>query len=127
MRKLFYTLFFVGILLSCNKEPILEVAPSLVGIWKHHSAVDAWHIIYIYENGKGIMQWFRNYKLYKDTKERDWWMKNNTIYFGKTAFNGELYDVETFPTLTGQTFTDNFDTIYAGKRYIVLDGNYYSE
>lgn len=113
------------IVISCKKEPLLDAAPSLVGKWKHYSAADDWHIIHIKEDGNGSMEWYIDGKLYRDTKERAWFMKDNILHFGKAAFNGELYEVQTYPSISGSTQIKNFDTLQAGRAYIILDGNYY--
>lgn len=127
MKKILFiaTLFILTV--SCKKETVSEAAPSIIGNWKHYSENDAWHIIHIESNSEGRMEWYTNGKLYKDTKTRTWYMKNNTIYFGKLALNGELYEIIDFPvTSTSQTI-ELFDTLFAGKRYMKLDKGYYVE
>lgn len=126
--KLFVPLFIMSLLVfSCKKENVKDEAPSLIGTWKHYSAADAWHIIYIYENGNGKMEWFTNSKLNKDTKERTWYLKENTIYFGKMALNGELYEVIDFPTTQSTQTIENLDTLKANVRFMKLDEGYFVE
>jgi len=126
-RVLISLILVVFLSLGCKKETVKDGAPSLIGTWKHYSAEDAWHIIYIYDNGEGRMEWYTNNKLHDDTKVRTWYLKNNTIHFGKVALNGELYEVTDFPTVSGSTTVELFDTLYAGKKYITLDNKYYVE
>lgn len=125
MRNLLIILAFC--LSGCKKENVLDSAPSLVGHWKHFSAAEDWHIIRINEDGNGTMEWYIGGKLYRDTKARPWMMKDNTLYFGKAAFNGELYEVEEYPAKSGSESVVNFDTLKIGARFINLDGNYYVE
>lgn len=127
MRTLFLISLLTAIFISCKKEEVTAAAPSLVGSWKHYSAADAWHIIHIYDNSEGMMEWYTNGKLYKDTKIRTWYMKGNTIYFGKVALNGELYEVIDFPVVSGTQTIELFDTLHAGKKYLKMDTGYYVE
>lgn len=73
------------------------------------------------------MEWYTNGKLYKDTKVRTWYLKNNTIYFGKLTLNGELYEVIDYPVVSGSQTIEFFDTLHAGKRYMKMDKGYYVE
>lgn len=123
-----FVLFIIATtLLACKKETVTEAAPSLVGTWKHYSAADAWHIIYIYDNSEGKMEWYTNGKFYKDTKTRTWYMKENTIYFGKVALNGELYEIIDFPLVSPSETIQLFDTLKVGKRYMQTEDGYYVE
>jgi len=125
--KNIFVLVVILLLVACKKEDVKDSAPSLIGTWKHYSADDAWHIIHIYENGNGRMEWFTNSKLYRETKERTWYLKDNTIYFGKLALNGELYEVIDFPTISSTESVKNFDTLKVGKRFMQLDDGYFVE
>lgn len=127
MHRLFFIPIFLTVLFSCKKEPIHEAAPSMIGSWKHYSAEEDWHVIHVYEDGNGAMEWYRNNKLYKDTKTRPWLMKGNTMHFGKVALNGELYDIEAYPDSASTEFIVNHDTIPALTRFVILDGFHYVE
>lgn len=127
LKKLHAFILVLLVAFSCKKETLKDGAPSLIGTWKHYSATDAWHIIYIYENGKGKMEWFTKSKLNRDTKERTWYLKDNTIYFGKVALNGELYKVIDFPTTNSVENIENFDTLKANVRFMKLDEGYFVE
>lgn len=116
-----------GSLVSCKKEKLVDAAPSLVGTWKHYSATANWHIIEIYDNGEGKLQWYVDGKLEKFTKVRTWYMEDNTIYFGKLALNGELYEVIDFPAISGAEVIENYDTLKVGKRFMRLDDGYFVE
>jgi hypothetical protein len=121
-------LFFLSIsVTACKKETLLESAPSLVGTWKHYSGDGDYHIIEIYDNGDGKMQWYVDNELEKYTKVRTWYMEGNTIYFGKIALNGELYEVIDFPAVSSSETIENFDTLKAGTRFMRLDDGYYIE
>lgn len=123
------TITFISLILfiSCKKETVLDVAPSLIGTWKHYSDEDNWHIIYIFDNGDGRMEWFVDGEKADFTKTRTWYMKDNTIYFGKVALNGELYDVIDFPSTSSSESIINFDTLKVGKRFMQLDEGYFVE
>ncbi|MBI3135629.1 MAG: hypothetical protein HYZ14_13205 [Bacteroidetes bacterium] len=127
MRTLIFILCTSLLFCSCKKETVHTAAPSLVGTWKHYSAADAWHIIYIYADSQGKMEWYTNNELYKDSKVRTWYMKDNTIYFGKMALNGELYEVIDFPVVSPSQSIELFDTLKAGKRFIRTDKGCYVE
>jgi hypothetical protein len=118
---------FPMLLTACKKETLLESAPSLVGNWKHYSGDGDYHIIEIFDTGDGKMQWYVDNELEKYTKVRTWYMENNTIYFGKIALNGELYEVIDFPAVSGSETIENFDTLKVGKRFIRLEEGYYTE
>lgn len=126
-RVVLITVCLINLLVSCKKETVKDGAPSLIGTWKHYSSVDAWHIIYIQDDSQGRMEWYTNGKLFDDTKIRTWYLKDNTIHFGKLALNGELYEVTEFPYTAGSTTIELFDTLYSGKRIIKLDDKYYVE
>lgn len=125
-KNLLLTLF-IPLLFSCKKEILHDSAPSLVGTWKHYTSESAWHIITINENSNGRMEWYVDNKFYKDTKTRTWYLKNNTIYFGKVALNGELYEVIDFPITASTEAIELFDTLKVGKRYMKLDKGIYVE
>ncbi len=125
--RLILILSIIVLLQSCKKEPVLDSAPSLVGSWIHYSDNDAWHIIHIESNGEGTMEWYRNDKIFKDTKTRPWYVKDNTLYFGKATFNGELYDIIEYPILNSIESIQNLDTLKSGKEYMILDDLYYIE
>jgi len=120
-------ILFFTIGLACKKEKLNDVAPSLVGVWKHYSSENDWHILHIYDNSDGKIEWFTKGKLQKDTKVRTWYMKNNTIYFGKLALNGEFYEILSFPVVSTSTSVHLFDTLYSGKRFIELKAGKYVE
>jgi len=127
MRLLLLLFLSLILLSSCKKELVHEAAPSLVGTWKHYSAADAWHIIYIYDDSQGKMEWYTNGKSYKDSKVRTWYMKGNTIYFGKVALNGELYEIIDFPKESPSQSIELFDTLKPGKRFLKTDQGFYTE
>ena len=120
-------LFSLLVFVSCKKEKVIDAAPSLVGNWKHYSDEGNYHIIEIYDNSEGKMQWYVDNELEKFTKVRTWYMDDNTIYFGKIALNGELYEVIDFPAVSGSEVIENFDTLKVGNRFMKLDQSYYVE
>lgn len=115
------------LIISCKKETVQDAAPSLIGNWKHYSAQSDWHIIHINADGTGTMEWYANGELLEITKSRTWYFKDNTIYFGKIAWNGELYEVLDFPSTSIAESIQLFDTLKAGKRFMKLDKGYYTE
>ncbi|MDA7804265.1 hypothetical protein N8987_06800 [Crocinitomix sp.] len=124
----FYLLLILSILLvSCSKTPILESSEAMVGTWKHYYAVGNSHTLYIFEDGSGKIEWEDNDEVSKATKVRDWYLEDNTLYFGKAAFNGESYTIEEYPRVAWEELIVYYDTIPETKKYIVLDGDYYTE
>ena len=108
-------------LLSCNKEPLLDEAPSLVGTWQHYSAEDAWEIVYIESDGTGKVEWFTNNKLHEETNTKDWKVKQNRLYFGNVTFSLKPYTIDLYPTVIGANDTIGFDTLVQGNKYIQLN------
>jgi hypothetical protein len=127
MRTLFLISLLTVTFISCKKEEVTTAAPSLIGTWKHYSAADAWHTIVIYDNGDGKMEYGVDGKASGFTEIRPWYMKENTLYFGKLTLNGELYEVIDYPVLSSTETIELFDTIYAGKKYMRLDKGIYVE
>lgn len=128
MMKISSLLVILSILIfSCKKETVQDAAASLIGNWKHYSAPDDWHIIHINADGTGTMEWYANGEQLEMTKSRTWYLKDNTIYFGKIAWNGELYEVLDFPSTSIAESIQLFDTLKAGKRFMKLDKGYYTE
>lgn len=126
MRNLLLIVIVLS-LTGCKKELLLDKAPSMIGTWVHYSAPNTFHIIIVKEDGTGRLEWYNEGGLYKDTPYRDWYYKDNTMYFGKVALNGELYDIIEYPKTAGSTFENNFDVIPAGSRYCILENVYYVE
>jgi len=127
MRIIIILSIFSILAISCKKEPVLTAAPSLVGSWRHYSATDAWHTIIISENGDGNMEYGVDGKSSGYTETRPWFMKENTLYFGKLTLNGDLYEVIDYPVLNSVETIELFDTLHAGKKYMRLDKGIYVE
>jgi len=125
--KNIFVIAIILILVACKKETVLDAAPSLIGTWKHYSSADDWHIIYIYDNGDGKLEWYVDTEIKKETTIRTWYIKDNTIYFGKVALNGELYEVIDFPANCQMQTIENFDTLKVGKQFMQLDDGYFVE
>jgi hypothetical protein len=121
VNKLF-GIFFILIFVSCGKEKLVDVAPSLIGTWTHYSGMDAWETLYIEESGDGTIKWYTNGKLFKDAKTKTWYVKDNTLYFGKATFSLTPYDIDEYPQMASSTEIINFDTLQMGFRYMKLDG-----
>ncbi|WP_070136757.1 hypothetical protein [Crocinitomix algicola] len=117
----------VIILFSCSKTPLLEQTDDLVGIWKHYNSKKHAHVLIISEDGSGKIEWEESGQIVKATKERDWYIKGNTLFFGKASFNGERYTVDEYPQVAWDEMINYYDTIHETKKYIILDGNYYVE
>ncbi len=113
------------LLSSCGKEPLLDVTDQMQGSWKHYTTETDYTVVYIYTDGNGRLEWYNDQGLTKDTKEREWLIKDNRIYFGKVAFNGEFFDISEFPKTGGAEIINGYDTIPSGGRYCLLDDSYY--
>ena len=112
---------------SCNKEPLTEAAPSLVGKWRNYDNNGIGEQIEIYENGNGVIKTYDNWTEKTSTKERTWYIKDNELHFGKAAFNGEFYDIDEFPQTASTTIVIGIDSILPGERYIKLNKRDYKE
>ena len=110
---------------ACSKDPLTDHTDQMQGSWKHYTSETDYHVIYIYADGMGKLEWYNEKGLTKETKEREWKIKDNRIYFGNAAFNGEFYDITDYPSLTGAEILNGHDTIPAGGRYCQLDKSYY--
>ena len=113
------------LLFACGKEPLVDVTSDMVGSWKHYTTAADYHIIRIYDDGQGVLEWYNADGLTKTTPQREWYIKDNRIYFGKAAFNGELYDIDEYPQTAAAEIINGKDTIYVGEQYCILDGSYY--
>ncbi|MFT4601619.1 MAG: hypothetical protein ACI857_001802 [Arenicella sp.] len=122
-------LIFSIILISfgCSKEKLIDVSPSLVGDWKHYSADDQWEIVFINSDGTGKVEYFRNSKLFEETKVKDWFTADNRLYLGKVTFSLQPYTVSEFPTLSPSLQIIEFDTLSMGVRYMQLNQLNYVE
>ena len=127
MRNLFILFIISLVAISCKKEPVLTAAHSLVGTWRHYSAAGTWHTIIISDNGEGNMEYGVDGKSSGYTETRAWYLKENTLYFGKLTLNGDLYEVIDYPVLSSSETIELFDTLHAGKKYMRLDKGIYVE
>lgn len=125
--KYIFSILFLILLLGCAKTPVLEASDVMVGTWKHFYGVRNSHTIYIYDNGSGKMEWEDNAEVSKGTKVREWYLEDNILYFGKGAFNGESYVIDEYPQVAWEELIVYYDTIPETKKYLILDGNYYTE
>ncbi len=115
------------LIFGCKKTPLNEASETFWGTWTHYTnKVDA-HTIYIFEDGTGYMTFTDNNKEGNPTKTRDWYLEDNELFFGKVAFNGQSYEVDKYPTVTFTEIINFNDTVPEGKRYMILDENYYVE
>ena len=119
--------FILVFLISCSKEKLIIESPSLVGVWQHYSAMDAWEILIINTDGTGKVEWYTNNKLHEETKIKDWYVKENRLYFGKVTFALNPYDVTGYPQLSSQEEIIEFDTLKPLTRYIELNQLNYVE
>ena len=112
---------------SCNKDPLVDTAPSLIGKWRTYDNEGVGEQIEIYENGNGVIKTYTLDVENTSTKERTWYIDDNELHFGKAAFNGEFYDIDAYPQTASFTLDMGIDSIVAGERYIVLDKKNYKE
>ena len=112
---------------SCNKDPLVDAAPSLIGKWRTYDNEGIGEQIEIYENGNGVIKTYTLDVENTSTKERTWYIDDNELHFGKAAFNGEFYDIDAYPQTASFTLDMGIDSIVAGERYIVLDKKNYKE
>ena len=120
--KLAVALLVIISFTACGKEKVIDAAPSLIGTWTHYSATDAWETLFIEESGDGTIKWYTNGKLFKDAKTKTWYVKDNTLSFGKATFSLTPYDIDAYPEMASSMEILNFDTLQAGFRYMELDG-----
>ena len=125
--KYCYWVSLMSLLMSCSKEELLTEAPSLVGTWQHYSAEDAWEIIFINTDGTGKVEWYVNNKLNEETKEKNWYTKDNRLYLGKATFSFKPYNIDAYPYYVGTSDNVGFDTLTPGKRIIELNQLHYIE
>lgn len=126
MKKIITALVII-VLVSCGKTPILEHTSDLAGTWKHNFSEGNSHTLIINEDGSGRIEWEENGEKSKATKLRDWYIKDEVLYFGKGAFNGEQYAIDQYPKVAWEELIHYYDTIPETKKYIILDNFYYVE
>ena len=105
----------------------MDVSSDMAGTWTHYTNETDHHVLYINADGTGKLEWYNNNGLHQDTKIRDWYIKDNRMYFGKVTFNGEFYDIEQYPITAGSGFSNYYDSIPASSRYCILNDVYYVE
>ena len=93
----------------------------MIGTWQHYSAADAWEIVIIKEDGLGMVKWYTNNKLFQETKEKVWYVKENKLYLGKVTFSLKPYNIDGYPTTSSTTEIIELDTLTSGAKFIVLN------
>lgn len=109
-------------MVSCGKEAVQEEASSMIGTWVHYTSNEAWEKIIIDSTGYGKVEWYTNNKLHQETKEKQWFVKDNRLYLGKATFSINPYDIDTYPLVSASTEVQGYDTLVQGSKYCVLDG-----
>jgi hypothetical protein len=124
---LFILVFQITLIVSCKKEPAIEIDEQFIGSWKHN--IDANHTIYlgIESDSKGFIERYENGKFKSDTQQRKWLIKKDKLYFGWTSAKDEKFSIDTYPSIATNTIIHNLDTIQVGERYVILDGEYYQD
>lgn len=120
-RYHFLSLIPFFLMLACGKEPLINNAPSLVGDWQHYQADEQWDFISIDENGIGYVQWYTNGKLFQETKIKEWFVKDNTLFLGKVTFSFKPYSIDLYPTTVNFPEIVGFDTLDVGDVKIELN------
>lgn len=111
-------------LVSCKKKPAIEIDKKFEGSWKHYIGENSYEILNIQSNSKGDIERFQD-GMTSGTLKLKWLIKNNKLYLGWLSGKNYKYEIIGYPTNADATIIHNFDTISIGRKYMILDGNYY--
>ena len=127
MRKILAFTALITLIVSCKKTPVLESSEAVVGEWIHYSSTSEAHQINIAADGTGNIEWIYDGAVTRATKIRDWYLTDNILSLGKAAFNGESYEIDSYPQVAWEEMIQYYDTIPELSRYMIIDGVYYTE
>lgn len=117
----------LGILLifvSCKKKPANEIDEHIDGSWRHYYGENWYFDLTIQKNSRGELERYEN-GMTSGTFKFKWLIKNNKLYHGWLCGKRDAMEINKYPTIADTIIINNFDTILDGRRYIILDGNYY--
>ena len=110
-------------LFSCKKYKVEKVAPSMIGDWYHYTGIGYFFSIGIFESGRGNV-WEKNEANNgRDSHMRAWLVKENNLIFSR--LKEYTFHIDKYPTLADSLIINGFDTISAGRYYMILDGKYF--
>ncbi len=126
-----FVLFFLfTCLFSCKKEEAINVNSGLIGIWYHYEPYEhgvRFKRLTLQSDGKGEIWYSNGWKVYGGTKTRKWLIKDEHLYFGRTASGNEKFEINQYPEIADSTFTIGLDTISSGEKYMILDDTYFCD
>lgn len=123
-RKFFlFAAIFTACLFACQKDKVNHKHARMIGDWYHCTGVGLYYSIWINENGRGSIYEVNATDDGLDTQSRAWLIKDDKLIFSR--FKREQFSIDAYPDIATSTIIDNFDTIPAGKTFMILDGHYF--
>ncbi len=126
-KKIVFGIVCILVIFACQKEPAIELDSNFIGNWKHNRDANKTIILQIEEDSKGYIEYFENGSFKSDTQRRKWLIKKNKLYFGWLAAKDEKFSIDQYPNVASNLIINNYDTIFSGEKYLILDGNYFKK
>lgn len=128
MKILFYVTISL-FLFSCQKKPVTKEHAEFEGNWRHKLDTQRATYITIYSDSRGYTNTY-NYQtgeLLEEGPNRKWRYKKGKLYFGWLAMGSDVYSVDQEPEIATDVIIKGLDTAYLGDRYMVIEGDLYTD
>lgn len=128
-KILFSLIFILGALMSCHKKPVTKEHAEFEGNWRHKLDTQRATYITIYSDSRGYTNTY-NYQtgeLLEDGPNRKWHYKKDKLYCGWLAMGSDVYTVDQEPQIATDVLIKDLDTAYLGDRYMVIEGDLYTD
>ncbi len=127
--RLSFFILLVALLPACQKKPVTKEHAEFEGNWRHKLDTQRATYITIYADSRGYTDTY-NYltgELLQDSANRKWRYKKGKLYFSWWATGTDIYRVDEEPKIATDVVIKGLDTAYLGDRYMVLDGDLYTD
>lgn len=132
MKQLFYiilittSIFFAG---SCKKKAT-KIDTNFRGTWVHRENPNSLHQIEIAFFSKGSYTIYDPSYIKQDSLEnKPWVIKDHYLFCGRSRPLNWRYSwrftLNQYPDTANVLMIDQYDTVFPGDRYMILDGNYF--
>lgn len=118
-----FVIFIVSVLFSCQKYKVNKAHPELIGDWIHYTGNGYYYAIYINANGRGSVYEYNVENDGLDTQSHVWLVKDNQLKFARRTWL--VFDIDQYPVMADSAVVNNFDSIPAGRTFMILDGRYF--
>ena len=124
LAVLFLSILF---LLSCKKEQVTKYNADFEGNWRHKLDANRAKYLTIYSDSKGYMNTYDYLtgELLEESKDHKWRHKKGVLYFNWPI--SQKFNVTQEPTFATDVLVIGLDTAYLGDRYMILNGELYTD